>query len=137
VREVTLTHLGAQPAVLAFQPVLRDRHLLQALLQRFPLLPFPVEDVQFLPLSPFPRFPFSPIPGFGFVLSDSGHLLSIFNNLVALFGLKNSRTERLLQGFPQVVSLPGLALRPGGTSGVFLLGLPVDRQRSAQLALRF
>ena len=78
------------------------------------------------PVSPLPRFPFLPISGFGFVLSDSGHLLSVFNNLLALFCIKNSRIERLLQGFQQLVSLVVLPLQPGGASGVFLLRLPLE-----------
>jgi len=80
----------------------------------------------------------------GFVLSDSGHLLRVFNNLVALLGIPNLRkvSGRLLQGLQQLVRLPRLPLGLGGTgpgmigaSGVFLLRLPVELQRPAQLAL--
>ena len=52
----------------------------------------------------------------GFVLSDSGHLLRVFNNLVALLGIQNLRkvSGRLLQGLQQLVRLPGLPLGLGG-----------------------
>ena len=45
------------------------------------------------PVSPLPRFPFFPISGFGFVLSDSEHLLSVFNKLLALFCVKNEPSD--------------------------------------------
>ena len=67
-----------------------------------------------------------------------------FNNLVALFSIRNlsNVSGRLLQGLQQLVRLPRLPLGLGGTgpgmigaSGVFLLRLPVELQRPAQLAL--
>src|SRR5262249_18058961 len=88
-----------------------------------------------LPHFPLSRFPLSPRHRIGFVLSDFGHPLSIFNNFFAFVWFKNPPTERLLRTVRQQLRLLCLPLRLGGASRVLLLCLPVELQRPAQLTL--